>query len=64
MNILRSPSLHGRLSLVLTTLIAVMMAIGAGVWLLLRRCRHYSQLLRFPATIRSLHQLTADDKDG
>jgi two-component system sensor histidine kinase UhpB len=33
MNILRSPSLHGRLSLVLTTLIAVMMAIGAGVWL-------------------------------
>ena len=35
-----------------------------GVWLLLRRCRHYSQLLRFPATIRSLHQLTADDKDG
>ena len=33
MNILRSPSLHGRLSLVLTTLIAVMMLIGAGVWL-------------------------------
>lgn len=33
MNKLRSPSLHGRLSLVLTTLIAVMMAIGAGVWL-------------------------------
>lgn len=33
MNILRSPSLHGRLSLVLTTLIAVMMVIGAGVWL-------------------------------
>ena len=33
MNILRSPSLHGRLSLVLTTLIAVMMMIGAGVWL-------------------------------
>ena len=33
MNILRSPSLHGRLSLVLTTLIAVMMMIGASVWL-------------------------------
>lgn len=33
MNILRSPSLHGRLSLVLTTLIAVMMVIGASVWL-------------------------------
>ena len=33
MNILRSPSLHGRLSLVLTTLIAVMMIIGTGVWL-------------------------------
>ncbi|HAF54455.1 MAG TPA: histidine kinase [Thauera sp.] len=33
MNIVRSPSLRGRLSLVLTTLIAVMMLIGTGVWL-------------------------------
>ncbi|MEO3877631.1 hypothetical protein [Rheinheimera fenheensis] len=35
-----------------------------GVWLLLRRCRHYSRLLRFPATMRSLRPLTADDKVG
>lgn len=35
-----------------------------GVWLLLRRCRHYSRLLRFPATMRSLQQPIADDKEG
>ena len=29
----RAPSLYGRLSLVLTVLIAVMMTIGAGVWM-------------------------------
>ena len=29
----RAPSLYGRLSLVLTMLIAVMMTIGAGVWM-------------------------------
>lgn len=34
-----------------------------GLWFVLRRCRHYSRLLRFPATLQSLRR-AADSGQG
>ena len=35
-----------------------------GLWLLLRRCRHYSRLLRFPATLLSLQPAVCADEQA
>lgn len=33
-----------------------------GLWFVLRRCRHYSRLLRFPASMQSLKQAAVNNK--
>ncbi|GAB2927740.1 hypothetical protein [Rheinheimera gaetbuli] len=35
-----------------------------GLWFVLRRCAHYSGLLRFPATMQSLQQAKTDSKQA
>ncbi|MDP5188353.1 hypothetical protein [Rheinheimera baltica] len=37
----------------------VMVALLLGLWAVLRRCRYYSRLLRFPATMQSLKSAVA-----
>lgn len=46
------------------TLALTMAANLLALWLALRRCRHYSRLLRFPAIMQSLRPMTDTDEQA